>query len=254
MKNVEKKQNKGINLFSYFKPYSFLIVCTFLLLVLNIVLTTISTIYSADFLTLMTERNFREAVDILWIIVVLFILSTGFELLLSIIFQLLMTWISSAIKIDLASRCFELSSKTFADHNLGSLTLRILRDPNALVYCVIHIEREITALIQCVVIVVYISFLNLFIGLLSIAIILVSFIFIAARKRLRERDVKVLNNIIEKNESLIIESIKGERDVKSLYMESSIKEQFTVNYGILNKKQIKYNNTQHSLGYSRVFA
>ncbi len=254
MKNVEKKQNKGINLFSYFKPYSFLIICTFLLLVLNIVLTTISTIYGADFLTLVTERNFREAVDILWILVVLFILTTGFEFLLYIIFLLLNTWVSSAIKIDLASRCFELSSKTFSDHNLGSLTLRILRDPDTLVYCVTQIERQITALIQSVVIVVYISFLNLFIGLLSIAIILVSFIFIAVRKRLRERDTKVLNNALEKNNSLIIESIKGERDVKSLYMEASIKEQFTVNYGILNKKKIKYNSTQNSLGSLRGFS
>ena len=63
--------------------------------------------------------------------------------------------------------------------------------------------------------------------------------------------MKVLNNIREKNNSLITESIKGERDVKSLYMESTIKEKFTLNYDDYNKKNIKSNCKRNSLNTLR---
>ena len=250
-KSVEIKENNGFKLWNYFKPYKFLIFCSVILLILDIVFTTISTILSADFLALVTEREFESALKKLITLAVIVSSAIVFNLLLSNIIEVLVSKISSAIKVALASRCFELSSKAFSDHNLGSFTLRILNDPNTIVSCVINIEWQIASFIQCLVIVIYISFLNLFIGLLTIAIVSSSFIFITLRKRLRERDMKVLNNIREKNNSLITESIKGERDVKSLYMENSIKEKFTLNYNEYNKKNIKSNCKRNSLNTMR---
>ena len=62
MKNkVELNKNNQFNLWRYFKPHKFLIFCFLILLVLEMVFTTISTILSADFLALVTEREFESA-------------------------------------------------------------------------------------------------------------------------------------------------------------------------------------------------
>ena len=122
-KSVETKENNGFKLWSYFKPYKFLIFFSLLLLILDIILTTLSTIMSADFLALVTEREFQSALRKLTILLVVVFSAIGFNLLFSNIVEVLVSKISSAIKVDLASRCFELSSKAFADHNLGSFTL-----------------------------------------------------------------------------------------------------------------------------------
>ena len=60
-KSVEIKENNGFKLWNYFKPYKFLIFCSVILLILDIVFTTISTILSAGFLALVTEREFESA-------------------------------------------------------------------------------------------------------------------------------------------------------------------------------------------------
>lgn len=250
--NLELNNNKQFNLWGYFKPHRFLIFCFLILLVLDIVFTTISTILSAYFLALVTEREFKNALKKLIIVVAFALTSIIINLLSGNITEILSSKISSVIKVDLASKCFELSSKAFSDHNLGSFTMRILNDPSRIISCMIDITYNIGSFIQVLIVVIYISFLNMFIGLFTIAIVASSLIFIILRKRLRERDMKILNNIQEMNNSIITESIKGERDVKSLYMESSIKKKFKKNYDEYNKKYINSNRKRNLLNSMRI--
>lgn len=246
-KNIEQK----FNIWSYFKKYKFSISITFLLLIINTVITIFSTIYSADFLAFVSEKQFYLALRTLIIVVLLRTSNILFDFTYGIILNSTTHKITSEMKVDLASRCFVLSSKTFSDHNLGNFTRRILSDPSTIVNGFMNIERYITATIQCVIIVIYITCLNVYVGLLTTAVIIFSSIFIALRKRLIERDMKILNKITEKNHSLITESIKGERDIKSLYMEDSIKENFTKNYNEFNTKSTISNNKRSSLNVIR---
>lgn len=252
-KSVEIKENNGFKLWSYFKPYKFLLFCVLVLQVADIVLTTLGTVYSADFLALVSGGQFYEAIRKLLLVATITISDQLLYFVSGIITSKIINNISNAMKVDLASHCFTLSSKAFSDHNLGSFTLRIKSDPSKIIHCIISIQNQIIAFIQCLIIAIYISFLNLFIGLLTLAIILSSSIILAIRKKVREKDTKILNDINEKNSSLITESIKGERDVKSLYMEDTIKEKFVENYSKSAKKSFDFALKQNGLGTTKAF-
>ncbi len=250
MNEVNIKTNK-FSLVNYLKNYKLMIFFFCLLNIVEIIMSFFIAQQSAEFLNFLTSKKFYLSFQTL---IYLLIIHTVRPLNLFIVKNIsnyTIQKICSKMNVDIMSRCFSISSKAFSDHNLGNFTTRVQRDPQIIILSFFNIVDRLTMLISDLVILIYIIYLNVYLGLILILITIISSILFIIRNKIYEHNIKLINNIKEKNDSLIIESIKGERDVKSLYMEKSQKQQLSNNFELYDKITIKSNLRLNIIVYLR---
>ena len=234
LKNKEKK----IGLSTYLKRYKFGIFLYFLSYILASVCSIFMTIILASTIEGVTLGHFSQAITNMLIILALAFGKRLFWYLASVIYQKYANKIMSELNLDLAKQAFKLNSKTYADHDTGTFVQRIVTDPERVVMHLAQIIAVLFDIITALIIVIYITTLNVYVGLAIVALLAVCLVIELRRKVIRRKYNWQVRKVSDTINSLTTEIVRSEKDIKSLGLEQKLSQISKTAYE--NYKKISY--------------
>lgn len=245
---MNTKNKTSFSIKPFFAPYKGVIV---LYIFLNIVLTVANffiTIYLAEFLELLTLGQMQYAMQKLSFI---FLLKAGFvflNYLTNIMYQKYANKIAHQISLKLAEQSFCLTSETYAEHDTGSFTERIIHDPTLLMSSFFNITNVVLGFLYALAIIIYISCLQYLLGITIVIFTILSMTLQFIRAKIYKKNFRVSAQKRENMTSLTTEIIKSEKDIKSLGLEDKLLATTKENYGAFFKQNYKTFFINQSLG------
>lgn len=240
MKNKKSQaKTQGFNYWHYVKMFKWGFLFVLISLLLDASLSVASTILFATFIEKITLPNFMEAFKLLIITSVLGIALRLLNIARGIVWEITDIRISKKCSIDLLEHCFNLSSASYSYNNTASFMQRVSTDPNRIFNNLRQIMSATSSIITEAAIVVYITTLNLWLGLIVVATISIVFISERFRKNLWIKRNKTVRRLGENIDSLLNETIRSERDIKSLNLEQPLKERAFQQYDKYEKHYLQ---------------
>lgn len=238
---MKKNKQRKISLMSYLSKYKFGLISYILVYLIAGACTVLQTIYMAKAISYITDLGNK-----LMLAIYTFLFVAGLVLVKRVcwfisnyLYQKYANNIMADMNLDLAKQAFRLSSKTYADHDTGTFVQRIVKDPELIVGMLANLVDFITDLLTSLVIVIYITTINIYIGIIIFAIVAVGLImeyFRNKKKRVNRRDTRKKNDKIN---SLTTEIVRSEKDIKSLGLEEKLSEVSKSNYDEYKKSSYK---------------
>lgn len=235
------KEKKKINYFAKYimqKKWSlfFYLFITVAFHIIGVVIT----LMTADFLEQITTYNFTAGIRTLAIFLSLALANRSSYWLSCLLFTKSMSAVSLKIKTDLAKRSFELSSKTFSDSSSGVFITRITRDSEESFYRLDSLVESFSEIISFSITIIYIMVLNIWIGLVMAAGIIILGFMEIWRVKVYGRNKKAQMKVSERVTSLTNEIVRSEKDIKALNLEGSLKE---LSYNTYHDYKVAYEKT-----------
>ena len=238
---MKKNKQKKISIMSYLSKYKFGLISYILVYLIAGACTVLQTIYMAKAISYITDLGNK-----LMLAIYTFLFVAGLVLVKRVcwfisnyLYQKYANNIMADMNLDLAKQAFRLSSKTYSDYDTGTFVQRIVKDPELIVGMLANLVDFITDLLTSLVIVIYITTINIYIGIIIFAIVAVGLImeyFRNKKKRVNRRDTRKKNDKIN---SLTTEIVRSEKDIKSLGLEEKLSEVSKSNYDEYKKSSYK---------------
>ena len=219
-----KKQRKNFNLSGYFKKYKFgisLYVISSIIASGCDILFTISFARAIEFITL---AQYKSAIITLFVVCGLVVLRRIGYYFSTFFYQKYANRIMADLNLDLAKQAFKLNSKTYNDHDTGTFVQRIINDPERVVSSLADIMDNVFEIISSLIMIIYISTLNIYIGIAIVGLILIGILIEIKRTKVRRKNrwlTRRKNDVIH---SLTTEIVRSEKDIKSLGLEDKLSE------------------------------
>lgn len=231
MENKEKITNqKEFKIGNYLKNYKTPIFFYILFSLIACGCSVFTTILMAQAIENITTKYYQIATYLLLITLGITLLRRFLNYLLNYIYLKYSTMIMSDLSKDLAKQAFKLNSKTYSDHGTGTFVQRIVSDPSSITNQLTYIVDIIFQLVYSFIIIVYISFLNFYIGLSIALVIILSMIVEMKRIKVRRINYRKVRNSYDKINSLTTEIVRSEKDIKSLGLENSLADESSKYY------------------------
>ena len=247
MKNNKSKLSK------YFSRYWLAITFYIALTIMAGVASIFTTIVLANGIELITLADFSGAISIMFLALILYVIRRIGWISTNYIYNVYSAKIMSNLNADLSRQAFKLNSRTFTSHDTGTFVQRIVQDPERVVESFASIIDMLTDAITSLAMVIYIATLNIYIALIIVGLVviclIIEFIRVKIRRRLRSAVRKENDNI----NSLTTEIVRSERDIKSLNLEEKLSEVSVATYGKYKKALIKHTNTDTTFWSTRNF-
>ncbi len=222
---MKKKQVKEYSLKKYLLQQKWPILGFIVTEVLGNIASILATLVVAECLTLFTLSEFEEGLKYFLIFFGLRVFRRICYYLGSVFVNVSTTRLSFSVRKDLTDRLFKLQSKTFASASSGLFVTRIVDDSEAAFGKISDIIECLAFIFTSFVTLVYISILNIWVGL----IFLVSAVGLSALEMYRKKVVKKLGKEKKKSYedvvSLTTEVVRSEKDIKALNLENRLKSQ-----------------------------
>lgn len=242
-----KKKEKKIGLWKYIKKHFFGLCGYITIDLIAAVCTILSTLSLADAIMYVAEesKDYDKAIIYLIATIVLYLLRRVLWALSSFIYQKIVHKVMVEINYDIANQTFKLKSKTFSDNNTGTFVQRMVYEPENVIHTLGNVIDIITGLLTSFVIVIYITTLNIYIGLVVFGII--GFASIIERIRLKQlkKNKKEERKQTDKVNSISTEIVRSEKDIKSLGLEEKLSE-------VQKKYFADYKNAKYKQGLTNV--
>lgn len=233
-------KTKKPNIGNYLKDHKLGIFLYLLFVIIGSSMTIFMTIIAANAIGYITEKLYTEAIECGICLVVLTCIERICWYLVGIIYDFTSTKIMSKLNLDLAKQAFKLNSKTFSDHGTGTFVQRIVADPEKIINNAADVIEVIIELVTSAIIVAYIIFLNKWIGLMFVGILIYGFVIEFIRIKIRRKLRKAVTDEYDKINSLTTEIVKSEKDIKSLGLEDKLSEVSKENYGKYKRTNLRY--------------
>ncbi len=247
-----KENKKRFNFWPYLKPYGLLIFVYLLLYVAIGGISIFNTVYSANALSAITEGQYRLAIQMTFTIMVLILIHYIINHLLEIIYNVLEMNIIRDMSVDVVNQAFKISSHAYSNHKTGNFIARISSDPDKIFYNLERITGQVTIIITNLIVLSYIAYLNIWVGVISIVAIILGSII----ENIRKKKMKVLRKTTDKKHetvsSIVNEVVRSEKDIKSLGLENELKSNLISNYDIYRKHAIKSSRYGHRMWTLRI--
>ena len=228
----EKNKNKKRTLWLYLKRRKLNISLYFSSYVVASVCNIFITLSLAKVVELIASNpsNFMGAVSYAGLTLILTVIQRLGWFLCGLEYDIASTKIMSDLNYDLATQAFKLNSKTYSDHDTGTFVQRIVADPEKIVDRLAELVEFTTDIVTSLIMLIYISSLNIYIGIVLIASLIIGMVielFRMKSKRKNRSDVRKKNDRIT---SLTTEIVRSEKDIKSLGLEKELGEYSKRNY------------------------
>lgn len=151
--------------------------------------------------------------------------------------------IMAELNLDLAKQAFKLNSKTYNNHETGTFVQRIVSDPEKIVDSMANIVELFADTITNMIMLIYISTLNLWVSLICFGAIILGSVLELNRVRVRKKNRFDLRRKNDKINSLTTEIVRSEKDIKSLGLESKLSEVSKENYLEYKRARNKFDIT-----------
>ncbi len=219
-----KQKHKKIGLSTYLKRYKFGIFLYVLVYALASVCSIFTTIIFAKAIENITLGFYSEAITNLLVIIALAVGKRICWYLSGVIYQKYATKIMAELNLDLAKQAFKLNSKTYADHDTGTFVQRIVTDPERVVTSLSGMVDVIFDVVSTLIIVIYITTINLYVGLAVLLLIAIGLAIELKRKKVRRKYKWQVRKKSDYINSLTTEIVRSEKDIKSLGLEEKLSE------------------------------
>lgn len=246
-------KNKKLGLLTYIKCYKWGVFAYILTNLIAGVCSVLTTIFFAEAVTQLTTSDFKQAMMTFLILLGLITLTCICFPLAQQIYNKYSTKIMSDLNQDLAKQAFKLNSRTYSEHETGTFVQRIVRDPEFVMQNLSEIVELLSASLMAIIIVIYISFLNFYVTLCLIAIIVIGLILEIIRIKVRAKNRREVRKSSDKIDSLTTEIVKSEIDIKSLSLDEKLSKISDENYKIYRNKNYKFMVTDTYFWGSRNF-
>ena len=219
-----KQKHKKIGLSTYLNRYKFGIFLYVLVYALASVCSIFTTIIFAKAIENITLGFYSEAITNLLVIIALALGKRICWYLSGVIYQKYATKIMAELNLDLAKQAFKLNSKTYADHDTGTFVQRIVTDPERVVTSLSDMVDVIFGVVSTLIIVIYITTINLYVGLAVLLLIAIGLAIELKRKKVRRKYKWQVRKKSDYINSLTTEIVRSEKDIKSLGLEEKLSE------------------------------
>ena len=217
-----KKNNNKINLLRYLKPYKFGIAMYILVYLVAAAANIFMTLLLANAIELITLKSYHDAIITLAIVAALYLLRRACWYSSGIIYNKYANRIMADLNLDLAEQAFKLNSKTYSDNDTVTFVQRIVNDPEQILSSLSDVFDYLTDMISALIMVVYISSLNVYVGIAMVGIIIICAILEFYRTKTLRKNQRITRKKSDKIHSLTTEIVRSEKDIKALGLESSL--------------------------------
>lgn len=140
----------------------------FFYLLLNVIyysLWIVITILFAELISQISYKNYDYAIRLLLFVTLIQFCNILIYLVISCLYNIIKKKIIQEIHIDLSQQVLKINSKSYNNKGTGQIVQRIINDPEIIVNLFDMLIGTISSLLISFIMVVYICFLNLIIGL-----------------------------------------------------------------------------------------
>lgn len=248
------KNNKNkIGISNYLNHYKFGIFLYIAVYVLAAVMSIFITLLFARAIELVTLAEYVSAVTTFLVLLGCSVVRRICWYTSGIIYQKYATSIMAELNLDLAKQAFKLNSQTYSNHETGTFVQRIVSDPERLVNNMADIVDMITEILSSLVIIVYISTLNIYIGLVIFALLATCMILEMNRVKVFRKNRRKTRKASDKINSLTTEIVRSEKDIKAIGLEDKLSEVSKKYYDDYKRVNYKTDMTDMTFWSSRNF-
>ncbi len=219
-KTIKNKDKVGIT--KYLKQHKLGIGFYILVYLAAGICGIISTLSFAQLIVNVSEGNYIKSIYILLFILGIACVKRLCWYLSHLTYQKVSNSIMNSLNYDLSIQAFKLNSKTYSDHNTGTFVQRIVNEPGRVVSGLANLVEIITNIMTTTVIIIYVTTLNLYIGICIFAIVAICLAIEFKRISVTTKNKRNLRNKADKVNSLSTEIVKSEKDIKSLGLEEKL--------------------------------
>lgn len=234
-----KKKEKKIGLKQYLSKHKLGIFLYILVYIIAAACSIFTTLLFADGIEYITLAIYKKAIIVCGISLGLIFIKRICWYLSGIIYQKVANAIMAELNYDLSKQSFKLNSKTYSDHNTGTFVLRLVNDPENVVGTLANMVDVVTDIISALIMVVYISTLNIWIGLIIVAVVILGMLLEKKRGSIRIKNKRDRNKKRDIVNSLSTEIVRSEKDIKSLGLEEKLSEVSKESFLTYKKAQAK---------------
>ncbi|MBR2467917.1 MAG: ABC transporter ATP-binding protein [Clostridia bacterium] len=225
---MKKNKTENISIAKYLAKYklpiaAYILVCllaaTFSIAIILTMARAIEAVTIAK-----TSQEFFAAIQIFIITLICSLSRRICWVLGNVLYYKYSSKIMADLNLDLAKQAFKLNSQTYADYETGTFVQRIVNDPERLVNNLADIVDMITEIISAMVVIVYIISLNIYIGLVLIAVLIACMILEAKRVKTYKINRRKTRKASDKINSLTTEIVRSEKDIKAIGLEEKLSE------------------------------
>lgn len=217
------EQNK-FSIKPYLKQHKWKVALYLFITLLNICINIPFAIIPAHLLVAITQAEYILAFKLIGVMSSLYVVSAIISYVWPTLYAKLSTEITMAMSLDVAEQAFKISSAAYANHQTSNFLQRIRSDPNTIFEKLTNIVESLGHCINIVVIVLYMLTLNVWVSLLMIVYLAIMMTITFYRKRARIKNQRKVHKQNEKVSSLLNEVVRSERDIKSLNLETKLKD------------------------------
>jgi len=252
MKNRKTKEKKNTYYFikslSYIKPYKGKAFTCILSCALFAGLSVMVPVYTEKTLTAFTNADGRGLLISSALLLLFQVLSSLSHLLLwGNAADKLKASISKDIRYNTLDSILRLKTKNFDLYGSGRLVQVISSDTNSLATIYNCLVDVFMSILSNFAIVIYIFASSVYLGLYCILEFLIVAIIYKIRLKIRLRDQAEQKKSMDKNTSLIMETIKGVRDIKNYNIHDTIMEKANESLTELEKIEGRFGSKQYKL-------
>ncbi|MBE7075350.1 MAG: ABC transporter ATP-binding protein [Clostridiales bacterium] len=215
-------KKKKIGILKYLKKYKCKILIYLITMVLYNGLNIFTTLKLADFITQISALNYSQAILAGAFAVTSALVGRISYYISCHIFMVVRSNIAYDIQLDLTRQFFKIKTQTFGSVKSGDFINRVCYDPENAVELLDGVIDDFAMLLSFMVTTIYILFLNIWVGLVTVGFLIILFLLETKKVKLRNKNIKLAKTEKDKMLGLVNEIVKSERDIKSLNLDDNL--------------------------------
>lgn len=227
------KEKNRFNFWPYFKKHKFAIAVWFIMMIVDIAIQTFYGIFAGYILANISAGLIVLAIKQLVIMLAVMLFSNILGTIRSLLYFRVYNSVVNSMRVDIAEQAFKVADKAYTDHKTSNFTQRIASDPSSIFSNVYNFISYLQQIVTAVIMVGYIVIISPIVGVFAIASILIIFLIEKIRRKIHKKNRKELLKRNENTSGLLNEIVRSQKDIKSLNLESKLKN----NLIDLSKKQ-----------------
>ena len=218
-----RKAQKAFSMSKYLKKYSWHIAFYIFVFVLSTVINVFIPILTANAVEDVTLKRYNGAIYNFLFVLGLSVMQYLLMSLLNFLYNRYGMRMIGDMSLDCVAQTFKINSRSYSSHNSGAFMERVARDPERVVGELSSFVNMISNIVSTFVIVIYVFILNYIIGLCVVGTILIALIVDTIRLKKFDKNLKSTNTAREEFVSIVNETIKSEKDIKTSGLEDKLK-------------------------------
>lgn len=218
-----RKAQKAFSMSKYLKKYSWHIAFYIFVFVLSTVINVFIPILTANAVEDVTLKRYNGAIYNFLFVLGLSVMQYLLMSLLNFLYNRYGMRMIGDMSLDCVAQTFKINSRSYSSHNSGAFMERVARDPERVVGELSSFVNMISSIVSTFVIVIYVFILNYIIGLCVVGTILIALIVDTIRLKKFDKNLKSTNTAREEFVSIVNETIKSEKDIKTSGLEDKLK-------------------------------